>query len=170
MIYIRVNTSEQNIADDEELKYCGAFEYCWGCSFVLRLSQRLSSKPAMLLKFEVKIWKPVKLMNLFWSYRLCIVNNVSCYRRCHVPSIGGGGIEDQSEEVMEGDDQLSQDWCGAPCEDKLHEDDSLVHSTLPSMDGLLSECFYMAIKTSISKDDLPVLTSTFYRSHMMPLW
>ena len=46
----------------------------------------------------------------------------------------------------------------------------LTGATPPSMDDLLTECFYMAIKSSISRDDLPVLTSTFYRSHVMPQW
>ena len=59
------------------------------------------------------------------------------------------------------DDQSDKDLCEAT---------GSTEATLPPMDGLLCECFYMAIKSSIKKDDLPVLTSTFYRSHMMPLW
>lgn len=37
------------------------------------------------------------------------------------------------------------------------------------MDDLLEECFLQAVKTEICKMDLPILTSTFYSAHMMPL-
>ena len=37
------------------------------------------------------------------------------------------------------------------------------------MDDLLEECFFHAIKTRISSADLPLLTSTFYSAHMLPL-
>lgn len=69
-----------------------------------------------------------------------------------------------SPEMLEDECDQSKD---------LHEVDESTEDTLPlvpPMDDLLCECFYMAIKSSIKKDDLPVLTSTFYRSHMMPLW
>ena len=63
-------------------------------------------------------------------------------------------LEDESNP----DDQSNKDLC------------ETTESTAPPMDDLLYECFYTAIRSSIKKDDLPVLTSTFYRSHMMPLW
>ena len=66
------------------------------------------------------------------------------------------------------DDLVSQDRCGIFGNARPHKGGS--SSQPPSMDDLLIECFYIAVKTSISKDDLPMLTSTFYRSHMMPLW
>lgn len=66
------------------------------------------------------------------------------------------------------DDLVSQEWCEIPDNSRLREGGSFTQ--LPSMDDLLNECFFVAVKTSISKDDLPMLTSTFYRSHMMPLW
>ena len=71
------------------------------------------------------------------------------------------------------DDQNNKDLYGAIGDSKVQVDDESIEATpplVPPMDDLLSECFYMAIKSSIKKEDLPVLTSTFYRSHMMPLW
>ena len=70
-------------------------------------------------------------------------------------------------------DQSSKDLCEATGDGRELRDDESIEATpplVPSMDDLLSECFCMAIKSSIKKEDLPVLTSTFYRSHMMPLW
>ena len=49
-------------------------------------------------------------------------------------------------------------------------DDLLGDRVVPPMDDLLVECFCIAIKSKVKKEDLPMLTSTFYRSHMMPLW
>ena len=46
----------------------------------------------------------------------------------------------------------------------------LSHTIPPSMDDLLHESFYLAIKCSVSNNDLPMLTSTFYRSHVIPQW
>ena len=71
------------------------------------------------------------------------------------------------------DDQNNKDLCGAIDDSKVQVDDESIEAMpplVPPMDDLLSECFYMAIKSSIKKEDMPVLTSTFYRSHMMPLW
>uniref|UniRef100_A0A8B9T4Z0 Eukaryotic translation initiation factor 2D n=1 Tax=Anas platyrhynchos TaxID=8839 RepID=A0A8B9T4Z0_ANAPL len=36
------------------------------------------------------------------------------------------------------------------------------------MDALLSQCFFHALKCKVKKSDLPLLTSTFLRSHMFP--
>ena len=38
------------------------------------------------------------------------------------------------------------------------------------MDVMLEFCFRCAIKSSVKKNDLPLLTSTFYRAHMMKYW
>ncbi len=37
-----------------------------------------------------------------------------------------------------------------------------------TMDGLLNYCFFKALKTSAKKIELPVLTSNFYRLHIVP--
>ena len=74
-----------------------------------------------------------------------------------VQKYGPENVEDKSNL----DDQSDKD---------LREAAGSTEATLPPLVDLLRECFYMAIKSSIKKDDLPVLTSTFYRSHMMPLW
>ena len=54
------------------------------------------------------------------------------------------------------------------------DDDTLVPavevSPVTVMDNLLTECFLQALKTKLTKDDVPMLTSTFYRSHMLDLW
>ena len=79
--------------------------------------------------------------------------------------------EANSENENEVSDQLAQEWYRIPG-DMVDADESTsaTPTSLPPMDDLLTECFYMAIKSSISRDDLPMLTSTFYRSHMMQLW
>lgn len=77
-------------------------------------------------------------------------------------------LEDESDP-----DESSKDLCEATGDSSELRDSDSVEATaplVPPMDDLLSECFYMAIKSSIKKEDLPVLTSTFYRSHMMPQW
>lgn len=38
-----------------------------------------------------------------------------------------------------------------------------------AMDELLQECFLQALKTRLNKTELPLLTSTFYSAHMIPL-
>ena len=38
-----------------------------------------------------------------------------------------------------------------------------------SMDELIEECFLQALKTSVRRTQLPILTSTFYSAHMLPL-
>ena len=96
-------------------------------------------------------------------------------RNCYVivlPVVTEGSVEESTESRSELSDQISQDWYSIPGDSKVHSNESSTESTpvTPSMDDLLCECFYMAIKTSINKDDLPVLTSTFYRSYIMPLW
>lgn len=40
---------------------------------------------------------------------------------------------------------------------------------LESMDDLLHKCFLYALKTSAKRVELPLLTSTFFRNHMVPL-
>ena len=39
---------------------------------------------------------------------------------------------------------------------------------LPDMDELLKECFYMSLKDVLERATLPLLTSTFYSSFMLP--
>ena len=38
------------------------------------------------------------------------------------------------------------------------------------MDERLLECFLQALKTQLKKTDIPLLTSTFYRSYMLEQW
>lgn len=38
------------------------------------------------------------------------------------------------------------------------------------MDALFSQCFFHALKCKVKKSDLPLLTSTFLRSHMFSCW
>lgn len=85
-----------------------------------------------------------------------------------VEEFGQGMLESKSEE----DDQSSKNLDGSSDGSKVHVhvDDEAILPVIPPMDELLNECFYMAIKSSVKKEDLPMLTSTFYRSHMMPLW
>ena len=41
---------------------------------------------------------------------------------------------------------------------------------LIAMDSLLLNCFLDSLKHRITTNDLPMLTSTFYRAHMIPSW
>jgi len=41
---------------------------------------------------------------------------------------------------------------------------------LSEMDDLLVECFLKALKSRVTKSDLPLLASTFYRSFVLVLW
>ena len=77
------------------------------------------------------------------------------------------------ENMSEVDDQSSKVLCGVSGDCTVDADDESIEATpssVPPMDDLLSECLYVAIKSSIKKEDLPILTSTFYRAHMKPLW
>ncbi len=38
------------------------------------------------------------------------------------------------------------------------------------MDELLRECFLKALVKRVKQSDLPILTSTFYKAHMMEVW
>lgn len=38
------------------------------------------------------------------------------------------------------------------------------------MDALFNQCFFHALKCKVKKSDLPLLTSTFLRSHMFSCW
>lgn len=38
------------------------------------------------------------------------------------------------------------------------------------MDELLLQCFFHALKTKVKKSELPLLTSTFLRNHMVSCW
>ena len=42
-------------------------------------------------------------------------------------------------------------------------------SSRVAMDELLEECFLQVLKTKVAKTELPLLTSTLYRTHMLPL-
>jgi len=39
-----------------------------------------------------------------------------------------------------------------------------------SIDELLDICFKCALKSSIKKSDLPLLTSSFFKNHMVKYW
>ena len=42
--------------------------------------------------------------------------------------------------------------------------------SIESMDTQLYQCFMCALKTTVTKVELPLLTSAFFRNHMVPHW
>uniref|UniRef100_A0A8C8BA38 Eukaryotic translation initiation factor 2D n=1 Tax=Otus sunia TaxID=257818 RepID=A0A8C8BA38_9STRI len=87
---------------------------------------------------------------------------------------------DPLQHVDVGDLSLKErDSCAAPCEngtdtvlcglrDTLLTAYLAFFSPAEQMDALFNQCFFHALKCKVKKSDLPLLTSTFLRSHMFP--
>uniref|UniRef100_A0A8C0EW92 Eukaryotic translation initiation factor 2D n=1 Tax=Bubo bubo TaxID=30461 RepID=A0A8C0EW92_BUBBB len=85
---------------------------------------------------------------------------------------------DPLQHVDVGDLSLKErDSCTAPCENGIDTvlcglKDTLLTAYLScfspaeQMDALFNQCFFHALKCKVKKSDLPLLTSTFLRSHM----
>ncbi|PKU32229.1 eukaryotic translation initiation factor 2d [Limosa lapponica baueri] len=95
---------------------------------------------------------------------------------------------DPLQHVDVGDLSLKErDCCGIPMgKEELHENraaetaedantevqQEAEDSRTPQeqMDALFNQCFFHALKCKVKKSDLPLLTSTFLRSHMFSCW
>ena len=88
----------------------------------------------------------------------------------HVSGGGGGGIV-ASVDVGRGSPSLQADQPHTHVEeasgDGGGEDAAVSVDPVRQMDELLMECFLQALKTRLARLDLPMLSSTFYRSHML---
>ncbi|XP_035236797.1 eukaryotic translation initiation factor 2D [Anguilla anguilla] len=70
------------------------------------------------------------------------------------------GVEEQGEE--EEREEKEDQECG---DEDVEEEDS--RSPQEQMDALLLQCFLHALKSKVKKSELPLLTSTFLRNHMI---
>ncbi|XP_072281425.1 eukaryotic translation initiation factor 2D [Pyxicephalus adspersus] len=63
-------------------------------------------------------------------------------------------------ELKENTEILEEESVGLPCDDNCNT------SSQETMDDLLNQCFFHALKYKVKKSDLPLLTSTFLRNYL----
>ena len=88
-----------------------------------------------------------------------------------LPLIPHAKNESVAEEVEGEEEDDDQPVAAATVTEEPEMETS--RQTLPDvddMDSLLVWCLLCALKKCIKKDELPLLTSTFYRKHMQSCW
>ncbi|NXN93351.1 EIF2D factor, partial [Rhinopomastus cyanomelas] len=74
--------------------------------------------------------------------------------------------EHNSCAVPVGKEELSEDRAAETADGATTEEAEDSRTPQEQMDALLNQCFFHALKCKVKKSDLPLLTSTFLRSHM----
>ncbi|NXP24537.1 EIF2D factor, partial [Scytalopus superciliaris] len=97
------------------------------------------------------------------------VNNCPPDPEQHV-DIGDLSLKEQDNCAdLQGGEELHEDRAAEPADTASteHQQDSEDSRTpQEQMDALFNQCFFHALKCKVKKSDLPLLTSTFLRSHM----
>ncbi|XP_068015731.1 eukaryotic translation initiation factor 2D [Melanerpes formicivorus] len=73
------------------------------------------------------------------------------------------------KETLVGKEELSEDRAAETAQDastEVQQEAEDSRTPQEQMDALLSQCFFHALKCKVRKSELPLLTSTFLRSHM----
>ncbi|KAJ7411262.1 Eukaryotic translation initiation factor 2D [Willisornis vidua] len=85
--------------------------------------------------------------------------------------MGDLSLKEQDSCAELGKEELPESRTAEPAENaSTEEQQDPEESRTPQeqMDALFSQCFFHALKCKVKKADLPLLTSTFLRSHMFP--
>ncbi|XP_030640529.1 eukaryotic translation initiation factor 2D isoform X1 [Chanos chanos] len=72
-----------------------------------------------------------------------------------------------SEQEKDGGEEEEEQGNGEKEEEEKEEEEEDSRSPKEQMDALLLQCFLHALKTKVKKSELPLLTSTFLRNHMV---
>ncbi|NXN19149.1 EIF2D factor, partial [Indicator maculatus] len=70
------------------------------------------------------------------------------------------------KETLMGKEELSENRAAETAPDASTEEAEDSRSPQEQMDALFNQCFFHALKCKVKKSELPLLTSTFLRSHM----
>ncbi|OXB67155.1 hypothetical protein ASZ78_015796 [Callipepla squamata] len=88
--------------------------------------------------------------------------------------IGDLSLKEQNScAVVMGKEELDENRAAETAEDDstgAQQDAENSRTPQEQMDALFNQCFFHALKCKVKKSDLPLLTSTFLRSHMFSCW
>ncbi|XP_054251791.1 eukaryotic translation initiation factor 2D isoform X1 [Indicator indicator] len=70
------------------------------------------------------------------------------------------------KEALVGKEELSENRAAETAQDASTEEAEDSRTPQEQMDALFNQCFFHALKCKVKKSELPLLTSTFLRSHM----